>query len=81
MMLSFTTQSFKNTSMSYYTNYSEFRIGLESQFKERCVKLPSNKYELVVQERRRHLLRRGKFQYSRLFFSFFVSIKPNQLNE
>ncbi|XP_067203769.1 ATP-binding cassette sub-family A member 17-like isoform X1 [Linepithema humile] len=32
------------------------RIGLESQFKERCVKLPSNKYELIVQQRRRHLL-------------------------
>ncbi|XP_011872822.1 PREDICTED: ATP-binding cassette sub-family A member 3-like isoform X5 [Vollenhovia emeryi] len=32
------------------------RIGLESQFKERSVKLPSNKYELIVQQRRRHLL-------------------------
>ncbi|XP_011687936.1 PREDICTED: ATP-binding cassette sub-family A member 2-like isoform X2 [Wasmannia auropunctata] len=32
------------------------RISLESQFKERGVKLPSDKYELLVQQRRRHLL-------------------------
>lgn len=42
------------------TNNSVFRIGLESQFKERCVKLPSSKYELIVQQRRRHLLQTGK---------------------
>ncbi|KAM0731504.1 Phospholipid-transporting ATPase ABCA3 [Formica fusca] len=36
------------------------RIGLESQFKERCVQLPSNKYELIVQQRRRHLLQTAK---------------------
>ncbi|XP_072764356.1 phospholipid-transporting ATPase ABCA3-like [Anoplolepis gracilipes] len=36
------------------------RIGLESQFKERCVKLPSDKYELIVQQRRRHLLQTAK---------------------
>ncbi|XP_018368842.1 PREDICTED: ATP-binding cassette sub-family A member 2-like [Trachymyrmex cornetzi] len=36
------------------------RISLESQFKERSVKLPSNKYELIVQQRRRHLLQTAK---------------------
>ncbi|KYQ46736.1 ATP-binding cassette sub-family A member 3 [Trachymyrmex zeteki] len=36
------------------------RIGLESQFKERGVKLSSNKYELIVQQRRRHLLQTAK---------------------
>ncbi|KYN45163.1 ATP-binding cassette sub-family A member 3 [Trachymyrmex septentrionalis] len=36
------------------------RISLESQFKERSVILPSNKYELIVQQRRRHLLRTAK---------------------
>ncbi|KYN07185.1 ATP-binding cassette sub-family A member 3 [Cyphomyrmex costatus] len=36
------------------------RIGLESQFKERSVKLPNNKYELIVQQRRRHLLQTAK---------------------
>ncbi|XP_011067293.1 PREDICTED: LOW QUALITY PROTEIN: ATP-binding cassette sub-family A member 2-like [Acromyrmex echinatior] len=36
------------------------RISLESQFKERGVKLPSNKYELIVQQRRRHLLQRAE---------------------
>ncbi|XP_012061175.1 PREDICTED: ATP-binding cassette sub-family A member 2-like [Atta cephalotes] len=36
------------------------RIVLESQFKERNVKLPCNKYELIVQQRRRHLLQTAK---------------------
>lgn len=41
-------------------NYSTFRICLESQFKERCVQLPNDKYELIVQQRRRYLLQTGK---------------------
>ncbi|XP_032670360.1 ATP-binding cassette sub-family A member 3-like [Odontomachus brunneus] len=36
------------------------RIGLSSQFKERCVQLPDDKYELIVRKRRRDLLRTSK---------------------
>ncbi|KAL6428810.1 hypothetical protein ACFW04_007984 [Cataglyphis niger] len=36
------------------------RICLKSQFKERCVQLPGDKYELIVQQRRRHLLQTGE---------------------
>ncbi|KAL6255069.1 hypothetical protein P5V15_013403 [Pogonomyrmex californicus] len=42
------------------------RIGLESHFKERNIKLPSSKYELIVQQRRQHLLQRGK-TFTQLF--------------
>ncbi|XP_029677465.1 uncharacterized protein LOC115244170 [Formica exsecta] len=46
-----------------FTRKRCIKIGLESQFKERCVQLPSNKYELIVQQRRRHLLQTGMIGY------------------
>ncbi|XP_025073393.1 ATP-binding cassette sub-family A member 2-like [Pogonomyrmex barbatus] len=36
------------------------RISLESHFKERNIKLPSSKCELIVQQRRQHLLQRAE---------------------
>jgi len=56
------------------TDNSVFRISLESQFKERCVKLPSNKYELIVQQRRRYLLQTGKIlmQLNKINILFYL---------